>query len=93
MTKTILQECTEIVKDLAGNDYLYFDHAVEVKVTPHAPSFQAWAVSVSPANELYIMDSNEEWHKVELSDSNAHLIIGSLYQRLNLLRRSYRKAS
>ena len=39
MMKTIFQECIEIVKNLAGNDYLYFDTAVEVKITPHTYPF------------------------------------------------------
>jgi hypothetical protein len=39
------------------------------------------------------MDSNDQWHKVELDDSNAALVIGSLYQRLKLMRISYAKAS
>lgn len=81
------------MKDLAGNDYLYFDTAVEVKVSPHSHPFAAWAVCVSPEDELYVMDSNEEWHRVELDDNNASLVIGSLYQRLRLMRVAYRKAS
>jgi len=93
MTKSILNECVEIIKDLVGNDYLYFNNAVEVKTTPHSFPFNAWAVCVSPKNELYVMDSDEQWHKTELNDSNAALVIGSLYQRLKLMRISYAKAS
>ena len=93
MTKTIYQECIEIVKDLVGHDYLYFESAVEVKVSPHTFPFAAWAVSISPKDEMYVMDSDEQWHKVELKDFNASLVIGSLYQRLKLMRISYAKAS
>jgi hypothetical protein len=93
MTTIILQECITIIKGLVGHEYLYFDSAVEVKVTPHTPSFAAWAVSVSPAEELYVMDVNEDWHKLELSDNNAALVVGSLYQRLRMMRVQYRKAS
>ena len=93
MMKTIFQECVEIVRDLVGNDYLYFDNAVEVKVTPHTYPFSAWAVCASPKDELYVMDSDEQWHKVELEDYNAALVIGSLYQRLKLMRINYAKAS
>ena len=91
--KSIFQECIEIVKNLAGNDYLYFDTAVEVKITPHTYPFNAWAVCVSPKDELFVMDSDEQWHKVELQDYNAALVIGSLYQRLKLMRINYAKAS
>ncbi|GAA4748860.1 hypothetical protein [Flavisolibacter ginsenosidimutans] len=91
--KTIYQECAEIVKDLVGHDYLYFDTAIEVKTSPHSFPFSAWAVCVSPKDELFVMDSDEEWHRVELEDVNASLVIGSLYQRLKLMRIDYAKAS
>ena len=84
--KTIYNECVDIVKDLAGHEFLYFDTAIEVRVTPHSFPFNAWAASVSPKDELFVMDSNEQWHKVELGDQNAALVIGSLYLRLKLMR-------
>lgn len=93
MTKTIMGECIEIVKDLVGHDYLYFDSSVEVKTTPHTYPFSAWAVSVSPKDELYVMDAGEQWHRVELDDMNVGLVISSLYQRLKLMRIDYAKAS
>ncbi len=93
MTKIIFSECIEIVKELVGHEFLYFDTAIEVKVTPHSFPFNAWAVCVSPNNELFVMDSDEQWHQVELTDDNAALVIGSLYQRLKLMRISYAKAS
>ncbi|HWJ25210.1 MAG TPA: hypothetical protein VNS32_01635 [Flavisolibacter sp.] len=93
MTKTIYQECVDIVRGLAGHEYLYFDTAVEVKTTPHSYPFSAWAACVSPKDELYVMDSDEQWHQVELSDYNAALVIGSLYQRLKMMRVRYAKAS
>ena len=93
MTKTIFQECVDIVKELVGHEFLYFETAVEVKVTPHSFPFNAWAVCVSPKDELYVMDSDEQWHQVELEDDNGALVIGSLYQRLKLMRVRYAKAS
>ena len=93
MTKTIYNECADIVKELAGHEFLYFDTAIEVKVTPHSFPFSAWAVCVSPKDELFVMDNNEQWHQVELNDDNATLVIGSLYQRLKLMRVGYAKAS
>jgi hypothetical protein len=93
MTKSIFKECIDIVKELVGNDYLYFDSAVEVKITPHSYPFNAWAVCVSPDNKLFVMDSDEQWFQIELDDRNAALVIGSLYQRLKLLRINYAKAS
>lgn len=93
MTNNIVQDCIDIIKDLAGNEYLYFDSAVEIKITPHSNPFYAWGVCVSPAGSLYVMDSDQEWHEVEPNVGNAPLIIGSLYQRLQLMRRKYAKAS
>ena len=93
MIKSIFQESIEIVRDLVGNDYLYFDTAVEVKISPHTFPFAAWAVCVSPKDDLFVMDSSEQWHQVELNDTNAALVIGSLYQRLRMMRVQYRKAS
>jgi hypothetical protein len=93
MTKRILNDCIEIVKDLVGNEYLYFDSALQVKVSPHTHPFQVWGVCVSPADAMYIMDSDEQWHKLELTDINAPLMVSSLYQRLGLMRRQYAKAS
>ena len=93
MIKTIFQDCVDIVKNLVGHDFLYFESAIEVKTTPHTYPFNAWAACVSPKDELYVMDSDEQWHKVELDDMNAALVIGSLYQRLKLMRINYAKAS
>jgi hypothetical protein len=91
--KTIFEECVEIIKGLVGHECLYFDNAVEVKVSPHSLPFNAWAVSVSPYDELYVMDSDEQWHSVDITGVNAGLVIGSLYQRLKLMRVNYAKAS
>lgn len=91
--KTIYNECVDTVKELVGHQFLYFDTAVEVKITPHSFPFSAWAVCASPKDELFVMDSDEQWHQVELQDENATLVIGSLYQRLKLMRVRYAKAS
>ena len=93
MTPTIYIECASMIKELVGHEYLYFDTPVEIKTTPHSHPFAAWAVSVSPNDDIYVMDSDEEWHQLELEDNNAALVIGSLYQRLRLMRVQYKKAS
>ncbi len=93
MTPSILASCIDIVKSLVGHDYLYFDQPVEIKTTPHTHPFNAWAVSVSPKDDLYVMDDNEEWHSLSLTDQHASLVISTLYQRLKLMRVNYAKAS
>lgn len=90
---TILADSIEIIKNLVGHDILYFDRAVDIQATPHTYPMQAWAVCVSPHDELYVMDNEEQWDKLELSDRNGALVIGSLYQRLQLMRIAYAKAS
>ena len=91
--KDIYQECVEIIRELVGNEYLYFDSAVEVKITPHSIPFLAWAVAVSPKDENFIMDNNQEWHMLQIEDMNAGLMIGSLNQRLKMMRITLAKAS
>jgi hypothetical protein len=93
MTENIFQECVDTVKELVGHEFLYFDTAIEVKITPHSFPFNTWAACVSPKDDLFVMDSDEQWHQVELTDENTALIIGSLYQRLKLMRTRYAKAS
>lgn len=93
MTQIIFYNCIEIVKSLVGNEYLYFDSKVEIKTTPHTPAFAAWAICVSPADKLFVMDADEQWHELDLTDTKAGLIVSSLYQRLRLMRTQYAKAS
>ncbi len=91
--KSITQDCVDIVKDLAGHEYLYFDTALEVRTSPHAFPFMAWGVCVSPQDDIYVMDGNQEWHKIEPEIGNAYMVLGSLYQRLRLLKRNYPQPS
>ncbi|HEX2532814.1 MAG TPA: hypothetical protein VHK69_03705 [Chitinophagaceae bacterium] len=91
--KHLFEECVEIVRSLAGHEYLYFDTSVEVKTSPHSYPFSAWGVCVSPDSRLYVMDSGQEWHEVEPESDSSGLVIGSLYQRLRLMRTRYAKAS
>ena len=93
MIRSILHECGEIVKELVGHEYLYLDTAVEIKLTPHMPPVRIWGVSLSPAGDLFVMDQEECWHKPDLNDNHSALLIGSLYQRLKLMRIRYAKAS
>jgi hypothetical protein len=55
----------ELVKQLVGHEYLYFDSPVTVRPTEISYPFNAWAVCAGPDNKLYVMDSDEEWRPVE----------------------------
>lgn len=71
-----------IVKNLVYHDYLYLDTAITVKLNPHSWPVNIWALSVSPNDQLYVMDANEQWHQVEEKDV---LVVPSIYQRVKLL--------
>lgn len=88
---TLLNDCKTMLRDMAGDAPLYFETAVQVKLTPHSPAFAAWAVALAEDGTLQVMDAEEQWHAFALEDRNAHLLLGSLYQRLRLLRLHYRK--
>lgn len=92
MIQILYKDCIEIVKDLAGNEPVYFDDPLEVKTGPHSVPVRLWALCVN-ANALYVMDNNEEWYQVELNDVNASLVIATIYQRLQFMRRRLAKAS
>jgi hypothetical protein len=78
MKKLIIEQ----VKEMVGERYLYFDDAISVKKTPHSIPVKMWAVSISPDDVIYLMDSNQEWNPLEETDMNYHLVIASLYQRV-----------
>ena len=88
---TLLTDCRILVRELAGDAPLYFETAVQVKLTPHSPPFAAWAVALAEDGTLQVMDAEEQWHPFGMDDRNAHLLLGSLYQRLRMLRVHYRK--
>jgi hypothetical protein len=60
-----------MVKEMVGNQYLYFADGIQVQLNENSAPFYAWAVSVSPNDNLYVMDAEEEWHKLELEDVNS----------------------
>jgi hypothetical protein len=86
--KTIFQECVELTKNIAGHEFLYFDSALSLKLSPHSIPFTVWAVCVSPKDELFVMDSDEQWHQVK--EENGSLLVGNMYQRLKLMNAKYR---
>lgn len=92
-----LTEIADIVAGMVGYEYLYFPTALTVKLTPHTPEIDIWAVAVSPAWNVYLMqwlqpepgNNAEDWHQIEACDQNAQIIIPSLYQRVKLLKQQY----
>lgn len=85
MSTINLSTVATMVIHLVGREYLLFETAVQVKLTPHSAPFNAWGACVGPKNELYVMDSDEQWHQLTETDTNAEQMISSLYQRLQML--------
>lgn len=79
------QMIIDMLKEMVGNEYLYFDDALTVKKTPHTDPVRIWAVSISPKDEIFLMDANQEWHQLEESDLDYHLVIASLWARIKIL--------
>lgn len=75
----------EMVLATVGNEYLYFGDALKIKKSPHSPVITIWAVCVSPDQEIYLMDSDQEWHKLEETDMDYNLVIASLWARMKVI--------
>ena len=91
--KNGLQHCIDMVKDWVGNEYLYFDTALQVKHSPHHFSFTIWGLCVSPTDTLYVMDSDQQWYALDAATGSDDMVIGSIYQRLKWMGAKYAKAS
>ena len=91
--KNQLQDCIKIVKEWMGNEFLYFDTALQVKYSPHHFPFSIWGLCVSPNDTLYVMDSDQQWYPLDAKTGNDDLVIASIYQRLQWLGSKYAKAS
>lgn len=88
-----LQQCMEMVKEWVGHEYLYFDTALQVKHSPHHFPFTIWGLCVSPADTLFVMDSDQQWYPIEAATGTDDLVIASIYQRLKWIGNKYAKAS
>jgi hypothetical protein len=72
----------DIIRELVGNDNLYFDHPIVIERPGLSVPINIWAVSVSPASEVFLMDAFEAWHKLEETDLSFQSIATKLEQRL-----------
>lgn len=63
-----------------------FDSAVEVKGSPHQHLFTCWGIIADELNGVWLLDSTSTWHELRPSQSNAHLVISSLLQRVKLIK-------
>lgn len=90
----ILKEVVETIIGLVGNEFLYFNDALEVKRTPHDfDRLHIWGACVSPSGELYLMDADEQWHELQTVDQGAGEVLNSLYHRVKLIERRISSAT
>lgn len=87
----MLNYIIDTVKNIAGHEYLYFDLPVMPKWESPVSIF-IWGICVSPFNQVYVMDSEQDWHEVKEIQSDEELII-RLYERLKIYKSRYNKAS
>jgi hypothetical protein len=77
-----IQTCTEIIRELVGNNYLYFDQPLVIERPSHSIPDNIWAVCVSPKGVIHLMDAFEAWFPLEESDLSFPAIATKLEQRL-----------
>lgn len=87
------KEIVQLVKDLVNHEYLYFDTALQIKLSPHSWPLLMWAVCVSPSDQIFLMDGGEQWHQLEESDINSNKVIETLYQRVSLIHKQYKQTA
>lgn len=80
----MLQDIITTVRNLVGSEYLYPQDAVTIKINPHTYPVNIWALCVSPDNQLFVMDADENWFEVTPKDA---LVVPSIYQRVKQLER------
>jgi hypothetical protein len=88
-----LQVLADVVKRLVGNDYLYFPQAVEVNIHDHPEAFRCWGIVVSTSEEVFLMDADEQWHRLETSNRNFDKVASALHNVLGPMIIQYKKAA
>jgi hypothetical protein len=86
------QEIVSIIKDLVGHQFLYFNTALLIKLSPHSWPLAIWAICVSPSDQIYVMDNAEEWHELKTSDINYDKVLSTIYQRVKTIKPTYKTA-
>jgi hypothetical protein len=88
-TAMALSIVKDIIVQLAKHELFYFD----TMITIH-PDCRIWAVCVEENNDLYLMDHNEQWEKLEQTDNvNYDRIVELLKDRMTAIAHRYLKAS
>jgi hypothetical protein len=65
---------------------IYFDTPVRIKSTPHFEVFTAHGVWAHGVNGVWVLDGLGQWHQLAEKQVNVDYIIGSVAQRLRLMK-------
>jgi hypothetical protein len=75
------QNVCVLITNMVGNEYLYLDKALYINM-----HLNIWGMCVSPTCDLYVMNSDQEWHQVEPNDT---VILEPLHARLLMVKHHY----
>jgi hypothetical protein len=84
-----IQTCTEIIRELVGDNYLYFETPLVIERPSHSIPDNIWAVCVSLKGVIHLMDAFEAWFPLEESDQNFDLMVVKLEQKLGAIISNY----
>jgi len=79
------QNVIQIIRELVGEDYLYFSSRLQIKLSPHKWPDTFWAVCVGPSDRIFLMDGDMKWHEMEETDINYGTVLPTLYQRVQFM--------
>ncbi len=68
------------LRKLLGNDFLYLDDPIQVN------NYYVWGLSASPSKEIFVMDYQQEWAKVEPNETG---VIAALFPRVEALKNQF----
>lgn len=64
---------------------IMFDSPITIKQNPHSFPIHLYGIEIESISGVWLMDSNQEWHKLEDTDRNFSIVANSIIQRLKLL--------
>jgi hypothetical protein len=84
----MLQEIKNIIRQVAGENFLYLDEEITIVRIPNCLTTSINAVCVGPGDTLWVMDSLEQWYPVD--EMKDHVIIEKLLWPMREIEAQYR---
>jgi hypothetical protein len=78
---TLIQTIVNLVRD---TNKIMFDDAVRIKLSPHSWPINIYGVWVVNSC-VWLLNSDGDWHKLEVTDRNFEAVANSIIQRLKSL--------